>query len=216
MIQLSPCPWIYLITGGRSTKANFDKTKEETLSIVATAVETGVDFVQIREKQLPAKLLLELAISSAALTRATSTRLLVSDRPDIAIAARADGVHLPESGLVVEFVRRTFLDSLMIGRSVHSVDEAARAFQEGANYVIYGNVFASPGKSEAKGIADLERVCRSVGERPVIAVGGIDSSNFRRVAGAGAAGVAAIRALSDPSSIRSFAAVFEEVKQKGQ
>ena len=216
MIHFSPSPWLYLITGGRSTKENFDKTKPDTLRIIATAVEAGIDFIQIREKQLPSTLLFELVKSSAAITRATSTKLLVNGRPDIAIAAQVDGVHLPDSGLPVEVVRRTFSESLMIGRSVHSADEAARAFRDGADYVIYGNVFASPGKSEPRGIAELERVCRSVGDHPVIAVGGIDRMNFQQVIGAGAAGAAAIGALSDPASIRSFAAVFEEVKEKGQ
>ena len=103
------------------------------------AVEAGIDLIQLRERDLEARDLAALARELLAVTRSTPTRLLVNDRLDVALACGADGVHLRGDSIAVAAARRIPPDGFLIGRSVHSVDEAGEA--AGADYVIAGTVF---------------------------------------------------------------------------
>jgi thiamine-phosphate pyrophosphorylase len=194
-------PTVYLITTGECRVENYSHTSGRILDIVRSAVDAGVDLIQLREKQLSAKLLFELTQNIVEITSGSRTKLLVNDRLDIALAAGADGVHLTSTAMPAEAVRAYVSDNFLIGVSCHSSDDIGDAAAGGADFALYGAVFASPGKGEGLGLEALSEVCRSR-QFPVVAVGGIDETNFRHVVDAGAIGFAAIRALNDVDSMR--------------
>jgi thiamine-phosphate pyrophosphorylase len=156
--------------------------------------------VQIREKSLPARMLLELAASAVETVANTSTLILINDRADIAIASGADGVHLPGNSIPADVLRRAFGRELVIGVSTHSMEEAEAAAASGADYIFYGPVYDTPVKGACVGLEALKAVVSRVKAFPVIALGGIDKDNFRDAMTAGAAGVAAIRSLNEKES----------------
>lgn len=157
------------------------------------AAEAGVDLFQVRERDLFDRDLLETVQAIVRAAEGSRLRVLVNDRPDVAIAAGAHGVHLRGDGIPVEDAR-TLLSNLLVGRSVHDVDEARHAAGAAASFVLFGTVFATASKVPGHpiaGIAALGAVVRAC-PAPVLAVGGITSNNVKAVASAGAAGVAAI------------------------
>lgn len=189
-------PLTYLITKGESTPSNFEQSRSEIVDIVRAAGRTGISIVQIREKSIPAKHLFQLVRECKDSLYGSETILVVNGRPDIAKAVGTDGVHLPESSLPVNAVRQEFPRPFLVGASVHSVETASEAKKAGADYVMFGPVFDTPGKT-AKGIDELTNVCDMLEGFPVIAVGGIDGTNYTQVLEAGAAGYAAIRYLNE-------------------
>jgi thiamine-phosphate pyrophosphorylase len=185
-----------------------DRRLCQTLSLeeaVAQAVEGGASVVQLREKDLPAAEILALAGKLRAVTQGRAL-FLVNDRLDVALACAADGIHLPEQGLPVAAARRLGGEEFVIGRSVHGVAEAARAQEEGADYVQVGTIFASrshPGQAPA-GLGLLEAVAEAV-NIPILAVGGIRAANVSEAMAAGASGIAVISAILSAPSPREVA-----------
>ncbi len=178
---------------------------------IEDAVQAGVDWVQIREKDLPARTLIDLtraAIARAAIAaseRAAAgrarvlVRVLVNDRLDVAWAAAAAGVHAGESSLPIralaEARRELVREDFLLGASCHSLKGVAAAAQDGADYAFFGTVFATPSKAgfgAPQGLTKLAEACEAV-SIPVIAIGGITVENAGACREAGAAGVAAIR-----------------------
>jgi thiamine-phosphate pyrophosphorylase len=188
-------PLIYLITEGNLTAENFDVNKNRILEIIKTAVENKISLIQIREKKLTAKLVFKLASEAAEITKNSNTKLLVNDRADIALAAKADGVHLTENSISAEIIRRSFPKNFITGVSTHSIETAEKAKTEGADFVTFSPVFSSPGKDVPKGLEKLAEVCERLKPFPVVALGGIDETNYRTVLETGASGFAAIRFL---------------------
>jgi thiamine-phosphate pyrophosphorylase len=157
----------------------------------------GIDGVQLREKDLDDCSLLALARRARAVL--AHARLLVNGRLDIALAAAANGVHLPSDGLPVALLRKRCGPGVLIGRSTHSVEEVESARAAGADYVVFGPVFATPGKERfgpPAGISGLARAA-AVG-LPVYALGGVTLERLADVATAGAAGAAGIRLFIAP------------------
>ncbi len=163
-------------------------------ALVAEAAAGGLGAVQLREKDLPGGDLLHLA--EALLRALGDTPLLVNERVDVALAAGAAGVHLPAAGLPTPAVRRLVGPDRLVGRSVHSLEEARQAEDEGADYVILGTIFATPSKPgrTPAGLPLVREVTAAV-RLPVIAIGGIDERNAAAVIGAGAHGVAVSSAI---------------------
>jgi thiamine-phosphate pyrophosphorylase len=161
------------------------------------AAAAGVDWVQVREKDLPDAALLALVREVQSAVAGTATRVLVNARPDVAVAAGAAGVQLPEEGLPVHEVRRAF-PALVVGASCHSLAAARQAEEGGADFAVLGPIFATPGK-EARSLGEecLADIARRV-HIPVYAIGGIEASNAPRAVAAGARGLAAIRLFLDP------------------
>ena len=175
----------------------------------------GVDWVQVREKDLTTSELASLTRQSLRIAakpsakHASIVRILVNDRLDVAIAERANGVHLGEKSLPVAEAKRLVQsalrhhaidESFLIGVSCHSLEAAEAAERDGVDYIIFGPVFATPSKlafGMPQGLARLARACRTVAI-PVIAIGGITLDNAESCIAAGAAGVAAIRLFQDP------------------
>lgn len=186
-----------LITQGLCTESNFSIQKQQVLETVRLACEIGIEMVQIREKLLPAALLSELSLTAVETSAGTDTLVLVNERFDVAIPAGADGVHLTSASIPIEVVRRCVPQGFIIGVSTHSGSEAVNARDGGADFVMFGPVFETPGKGAGQGLAELSEVCRRVAPFPVLAIGGIDSANAEDVLAAGSSGFAAIRYLND-------------------
>lgn len=197
-------PIIYLITAGEATDSTLATSHDNILSLIRLAIEEKVSLIQLREKSLSPRPLFELARAAVALTEKSETRLLVNGWAGIALAARADGVHLSASSLTpAAVVRKNLPAGFIIGVSTHSFD-AADAVKHDADFVVFGPVFETPGKGEATGLKKLTQVCDKLRAFPVIGLGGIDESNCESVMDAGASGIAAIRCLNDPDSLRSI------------
>ncbi len=166
-----------------------------------TALERyGVDAMEVRDKEASDRYLFELA--SLARTIARQVKLLVNRRADIALAAGADGVHLPHDGFPIERLRGTFPSDWLYGRSTHSPEEVEAARREGADYAVFGPVFPTPSKPGAVDrprLSELAEAC-TLGI-PVLAIGGVALENLEAIAKTGARGVAAIRYFSDPGKL---------------
>lgn len=196
-------PIIYLITSGKTTSGTTPDSNEfsSVLHLVEAAVASQIPLIQLREKELSARVLYELASSAVAITRGSASRLLVNDRFDIAIAVGAAGVHLTGRSLAVDVVRNFCGSKLLIGASTHSVSEAVSAKAGGADFVVFGPVFETASKlgfGEPQGTGRLQCVKNAVGTFPVVAIGGISEHNALECFKAGADGVAAISLLNDP------------------
>ena len=165
-----------------------DRRHGDLLAHVKAAIRDGVDIIQVREKDLDARELYELVRRVRDAASGTRTKILVNDRLDIAIAANIDGVHLPANGLPADRVRPLVR---LLGCSTHTLDEALEAESARADFVIFGPVFETPGKSPI-GMEALRKVCAAV-RVPVLAIGGITLENTNEVLAAGASGIAAIR-----------------------
>lgn len=166
------------------------------IEIAGRAADLGIDWIQVREKDLAGGPLLELV--SEIRNRAASGRILVNDRLDVALAAGAAGVHLGAEGLPVAAVRRWRDErapgALLVGRSCHGLDEARAAESDGADYVFFGPVFATPSKlayGPPQGTTRLAEVCSALAI-PVIAIGGITPERVEPCMAAGAWGVAVL------------------------
>jgi len=168
---------------------------EDWLRALAAA---GIGAVQIREKDLADRDLYELARRARAVLP-PPVRLLVNGRVDVALAAGADGVHLPADGVPVAALRRRFGGGMLIGRSTHRLLEVERARDEGADYVTFGPVYATPGKGPPAGVEALGRAAAA--GIAVYALGGVTLEAFGELAGAGAAGIAAIRLFQETSHL---------------
>ena len=176
---------------------------------IASAVDAGVDIVQIREPGLPDRVLLELVSRAVGVARGTRSVVLVNDRFDVALAAGAAGVHLRTSSVPAPAMRRRVPRGFLLGRSVHGAAEAARVASEGGlDYLTLGTVYASaskPGRA-ACGVDALAAATRAV-RLPVLAIGGVTVGRAREVLDVGAAGVAAIGLFAEPGPAGSFDAI---------
>ena len=184
---------------------------------IRRAAAAGAGWIQIREKDLDSRSLVELVRFAIAETRETSVRVLVNDRLDVALAANAAGVHLGENSLPVEVVtewrRCNGRVDFLVGASCHSIESARAAERGGADYIFFGPVFATPSKAAfgaPQGTERLREVCASV-RIPVLAIGGVDLENARECVAAGAAGIAAIRLFQDAKNADELAAMLSAI-----
>lgn len=165
---------------------------------VAALAAAGVDALQLREKDLGDRALYGLARRARAALPAPR-RLLVNGRLDIALAAGADGAHLPADGVPLAPLRARFGPAVLLGRSTHRLEEVERARDDGADYALFGPVWETPGKGPPRGIAELARAA-ALG-LPVYALGGITLERLAEVAETGAAGAAGIRLFLDGAAL---------------
>jgi thiamine-phosphate pyrophosphorylase len=172
--------------------------------VIARAIAAGVDWVQIREKDLPARDL--LSVTQAAIEQAqrgSDARVIVNDRLDVALAARADGVHLGTRSMPSEVVRRLAPQEFLLGVSCHSLQDALAAQSTGADYILLGPIFPTPSKLQygpPLGLPVLREVTSQV-SIPVFALGGINPDRIPMCRENGAAGVAAIRLFQESPSL---------------
>jgi len=168
------------------------------LDIARAALRGGARLIQLRDKEMSGRALLEAARRLADLAQGHGGVLIVNDRLDVALAAGADGVHLGEEDLPIAAARRVLGDEAIIGASVANAQQAAEAEAAGATYVSVGSVFPTGSKADAGepiGLAAVREVKRKV-RLPVLAIGGISRDNVTEVIRAGADGVAVISAVA--------------------
>jgi thiamine-phosphate pyrophosphorylase len=159
----------------------------------ADLAAAGVDAVQLREKHLADLTLYQLALA-ARTALPHPIRLLVNGRADVALAAGADGVHLPADGLPAGALRARLGERLLLGVSTHRLEEVERARRLGADYVVFGPIYETPAKAGHAGPLGPRALARAAAVGiPVYALGGVTLERFAEIAAAGAAGIAAIR-----------------------
>jgi thiamine-phosphate pyrophosphorylase len=167
---------------------------------VAAAAMAGVHLIQIREPDLEGEALVQLVARAVVAVRRTSTRVVVNDRTDVALAAGAHGVHLRADSVPAPRVRARVPPGFLIGRSVHTAEEAADVTAAGGlDYLVFGTVLPTASKPghAAAGIAELRRAVDAAARLPVLAVGGITTDTVRQVQRSGCAGIAAIGLFAD-------------------
>ena len=192
------------------------------LKRIAAAASAGIDWIQIREKDLEDReyslLTREALLQTKRSTQGggSAPRILVNDRLDVALTEHASGVHLGERSLPVQEVRKGIAatpghsagDTFLVGVSCHSVEGAMSAARAGADYIFFGPIFTTPSKAEfgaPQGLARLAEICRSV-TIPVLAIGGITLEKAPACIAAGAAGIAAIRLFQNDDHLASLIA----------
>ena len=171
---------------------------DELLARIRAAVDGGVDVLQLRCKELEALAYLRLAERVRAIAGDARVPFIVNDRPDVALAVDADGVHLGQGDLPVEWARRILPDKL-IGRSSHEPADAERAIAERASYFAVGPVWETPTKPgrSAAGLSYVRDVASRRPPMPWFAIGGITLGNVEQVLDDGATRIALVRAVLD-------------------
>ena len=166
-------------------------------AVAEAALRGGADVIQWRDKQAPDRESLSVARALRDLTGRYRRLLIVNDRVDVALLAEADGVHLGHQDLPVAEARRLVGDSMLIGRSTHSLPEALEAQSQGADYVGVGPVFQTPTKPDAPavGLGLVRQVALAI-RIPWVAIGGIDQRTLALVLSSGAPRIAVVRAVS--------------------
>jgi thiamine-phosphate pyrophosphorylase len=195
------------VTDRRSLPGAPDQTGKVLLQKIERASKAGVDWIQIREKDLCGRELVKFA-EQAVLRAGGGSSVLVNDRVDVACAAGAAGVHLGENSLPPSEVRKLAnrggaRANFLVGVSAHSLEGAMESEHAGADYVIFGPVYTTPSKAsfgEPQGVRRLKEICKYL-TIPVLAIGGITQENAAECVVAGAAGIAAIRLFQDAADL---------------
>jgi thiamine-phosphate pyrophosphorylase len=202
-------PLLCYVTDRRSLPGAPDLAGKALLQKMEQAAKAGVDWIQIREKDLSGRGLVELS-EQAILRAGSGSSVLVNDRLDASYAAGAAGVHLGENSLPPAEARKLInrggaRANFLVGVSAHSLEGAMQAELAGADYVIFGPVYTTPSKAsfgEPQGVQRLKEICKRL-TIPVLAIGGITLENAGECVVAGAAGIAAIRLFQDAESLEA-------------
>jgi thiamine-phosphate pyrophosphorylase len=206
---------LYYITGRSQFSGDSKEQECRLLEKIAESGAAGVDYIQLREKDLSSRALEALALKAMAALAGVRTRLLINSRTDIALACGAHGVHLPANDLPASEVRAIFghagigptttapvittgrMITPIVGVSTHSAAEVASAEAHGADFAVFAPVFQKGGAANQGGLEQLRHICHRTDTArpamPVLALGGITLENARQCVEAGAAGIAAIR-----------------------
>ncbi|MQY79528.1 MAG: thiamine phosphate synthase [Bacteroidetes bacterium] len=187
--------------------------------VVEQAVEGGVTMVQLREKELNTREFIKRSLNLKKLLSKYDVPLIINDRVDIALAVEADGVHVGQSDMPYEYVKRLIPEKMMLGLSVETLDQAVEAEKYDLDYLSVSPVFFTPTKTNLYrewGIEGLRKL-RSITKHKLIAIGGINSSNVAEVIRAGADGVAVVSAIcaaEDPKTTsKELKSIIEKIKK---
>lgn len=176
--------------------------KQSLYEQVESALKGGVSCLQLREKDLPEEDFLEEALEVSALCKQYNVPFFINDNVEIAIKCHADGIHVGQEDMEVAKVREKVGENMMIGVSVHSVEEALEAVKNGADCLGVGAMFSTSTKKDVNLLAKetLKDICAAV-DVPVVAIGGIGKSNIMELAGTGVDGVALVSAIFSAEDI---------------
>ena len=190
--------------------------KQTLYEQVEAALKGGVTCVQLREKELDETAFLQEARELCALCRRYGVPFIVNDNVEIAIACGADGIHVGQEDLAAGEVRRRVGENMILGVSVHTVEEARQAVRDGADYLGLGAVFPTSTKTDVEQMPNetLRAICDAV-DVPIVAIGGINRGNILKLAGSGVDGVALVSAIFSAEDIegtcRELRAMSEEM-----
>jgi thiamine-phosphate pyrophosphorylase len=201
MLERMP-PQLYYITDRRQFPGDGKEQERRLLEKIAECAAVGVEYIQLREKDLSTRALEELAQKAMAVVRGSGTKLLINSRTDVALACGAHGVHLPANDLPASEARAVFsragLRMPIIGVSAHTEAEVAYAEAHGADFAVFAPVFEKAGTANAQGLEQLRQICRrAYAAMPVFALGGVTLEKARLCLEAGAAGIAGIRLFQE-------------------
>ena len=176
--------------------------KQTLYQQVEAALKGGVTCVQLREKELDEAAFLQEARDICALCRQYGVPFIVNDNVDIATACGADGVHVGQEDMGAEEARRRVGENMILGVSVHTVEEARQAVRDGADYLGLGAVFPTSTKTDVEQMPNetLRAICDAV-DVPIVAIGGINRGNILKLAGSGVDGVALVSAIFSAEDI---------------
>jgi len=204
---------LYLVT---DEKMSLDR---DISYVVEQAVEGGVTMVQLREKELNTREFIKRSLNLKKLLSKYDVPLIINDRVDIALAVEADGVHVGQSDMPYEYVKRLIPKKMMLGLSVETLDQAVEAEKYDLDYLSVSPIFFTPTKTNLYrewGIEGLRKL-RSITKHKLIAIGGINSSNVAEVIRAGADGVAVVSAIcaaEDPKATsKELKSIIEKIKK---
>lgn len=186
--------------------------------VVAAAVAGGVTCVQLREKEASGREFVRIAKELLEVLRPVGVPLIINDRVDVAVAADADGAHVGQDDIPAAAARKMLGPDKILGVTVATPEEAAKAAEEGADYVGASAVFATPTKTDTgspMGIDGLRRLCMA-SPVPVVAIGGVNLENAGDMIRAGAAGVAVVRAIMAASDPKAAAQLLREVVESAR
>lgn len=190
-------PRIYPITDTRLTNLSHGEQ-------VKILIESGARFIQLREKYVSPKKFFTDARTAMELARQHSAKIIINDRVDIALALKADGVHLGQDDLPPVEARKILGEKAIIGYSTHNLEQALKAVQMPIDYLAIGPVFATQTKENPDEIVSLEQVKKireAVGDFPLVAIGGINKENFHRVFETGIRSLSIIKGILFPPEL---------------
>ncbi len=165
---------------------------------VQKLIEGGAEFIQLREKNLSPKIFYEQAKEAVKIAHRQNVKIIINDRVDIALALKADGVHLGQDDLPPEKARKILGGKAIIGFSTHNLKQASEALKLSVDYLAIGPVFATQTKENPDKVVKIQtvkKVREAIGDFPLVAIGGINLSNFQSVLEAGADSAAIIGGL---------------------
>ena len=189
--------------------------KQTLYEQVEAALKGGVTCVQLREKELDETAFLQEAKELRALCRRYGVPFLVNDNVEIAIACGADGIHVGQEDLAAGEVRRRVGENMILGVSVHTVEEACQAVRDGADYLGLGAVFPTSTKTDVEQMSNetLRAICDAVNV-PIVAIGGINRGNILKLAGSGVDGVALVSAIFSAEDIEGTCRELRALSEK--
>ncbi len=184
-------------------------------AIAEAALRGGATVLQFRDKTLPNPEFTAAASRLVQLSHAAGVPLIINDRVEVAVAVKADGVHLGQQDTNARDARRALPSDMLLGISATTYAEALAAREAGADYLGVGPIFATPSKADAAppiGLGELARICRDA-HIPVVAIGGIVPANLRSVIEAGVAGAAVIAAVAEAPDMVAATAHLKSIWQ---